>query len=153
MYRGFFGELGAHMLYSFAFVEYESRRDSDDAYHEMHNFRLNRDESLKIEVCERVPLNRNDIDPSSGLVHLHLPTGALTPEQELAHLVVIAHPDAAVPVPAVVAAAVLVAANTLLAETIAVRGTMIVETETATATATENEAEIDRAVLTIKTAR
>lgn len=36
----------------FAFVEYESRRDADDAYHEMHNKRVGRyDEILKIEVC------------------------------------------------------------------------------------------------------
>ncbi len=35
----------------FAFVEYESRRDADDAYHEMHNKRVGRyDEILKIEV-------------------------------------------------------------------------------------------------------
>ena len=36
--------------YSFAFVEYESRRDADDAYHEMHNKRIGRDDLLKIEV-------------------------------------------------------------------------------------------------------
>ncbi|KAL9104710.1 MAG: hypothetical protein Q9163_000388 [Psora crenata] len=33
----------------FAFVEYESRRDADDAYHEMHNKRIGRDDLLKIE--------------------------------------------------------------------------------------------------------
>ena len=31
-------------------MEYESRRDADDAYHEMHNKRLGRDDILKIEV-------------------------------------------------------------------------------------------------------
>ena len=34
----------------FAFVEYESRRDADDAYYEMHNKRIGRDDILKIEV-------------------------------------------------------------------------------------------------------
>ena len=34
----------------FAFVEYESRRDADDAYHEMHNRSISRSEVLKIEV-------------------------------------------------------------------------------------------------------
>ena len=34
----------------FAFVEYEDRRDADDAYHEMHNKRIGRDDILKIEV-------------------------------------------------------------------------------------------------------
>lgn len=38
---------------SFAFVEYESRRDADDAYHEMHNKRIGRDDMLKIEVGGR----------------------------------------------------------------------------------------------------
>ena len=39
------------MSFCFAFVEYESRRDADDAYHEMHNKRIGRDDLLKIEVC------------------------------------------------------------------------------------------------------
>jgi RNA recognition motif-containing protein len=40
----------------FAFVEYESRRDADDAYHEMHNKRIGRyDELLKIEWARTPP--------------------------------------------------------------------------------------------------
>lgn len=41
----------------FAFVEYESRRDADDAYHEMHNKRIGHDDLLKIEVCLRPSLH------------------------------------------------------------------------------------------------
>jgi RNA recognition motif. (a.k.a. RRM, RBD, or RNP domain) len=41
----------------FAFVEYESRRDADDAYHEMHNKRIGRDDLLKIEVS--LPIRYN----------------------------------------------------------------------------------------------
>ncbi len=40
----------ADVTQSFAFVEYEDRRDADDAYHEMHNKRIGRDDILKIEV-------------------------------------------------------------------------------------------------------
>ncbi|KAF2487412.1 hypothetical protein BDY17DRAFT_288911 [Neohortaea acidophila] len=39
----------------FAFVEYESRRDADDAYHEMHNKRIGRDDQLKIEWARTPP--------------------------------------------------------------------------------------------------
>ncbi len=37
-------------VFRFAFVEYEDRRDADEAYHDMHNKRMGRDDVLKIEV-------------------------------------------------------------------------------------------------------
>ena len=45
-----FFNLSTDALSSFAFVEYEDRRDADDAYHDMHNKRIGRDDILKIEV-------------------------------------------------------------------------------------------------------
>ncbi|KAK1827300.1 hypothetical protein QBC39DRAFT_362021 [Podospora conica] len=49
----------------FAFVEYEDRRDADEAYHDMHNKRMGRDDLLKIEWARTPPsaswrFDRND---------------------------------------------------------------------------------------------
>lgn len=40
---------------SFAFVEYEKGYDAEDAYHEMHNKRIGRDDLLKIEWARTPP--------------------------------------------------------------------------------------------------
>ena len=65
---------------SFAFVEYESRRDADDAYHEMHNKRIGRDDLLKIEVSREQYIGIHSLTdlPKSGHGHLHLLLGVLT---------------------------------------------------------------------------
>ena len=68
-------------------MEYESRRDADDAYHEMHNKRIGRDDMLKIEVsspsCMCLSCSVSDDIYSSGRVLLHQPRGALTTVAEL----------------------------------------------------------------------
>lgn len=56
----YFGNATNGLIKSFAFVEYEDRRDADDAYYEMHNKRIGRDDILKIEVRthRRAPITK-----------------------------------------------------------------------------------------------
>lgn len=63
-------------------MEYEDRRDADDAYHDMHNKRIGRDDILKIEVSPAIHRScyrphRPYADASySGPALLLLPLGA-----------------------------------------------------------------------------
>lgn len=83
--------------YRFAFVEYESRRDADDAYHEMHNKRIGRDDLLKIEVGpDQDVCGRSQLTLCSGLVLPHRQAGAsMLDVQDVAvsalHVVALAH--------------------------------------------------------------
>lgn len=118
---------------SFAFVEYESRRDADDAYHEMHNKRIGRDDLLKIEVCFFALTSLDFLIPFSGHEHPRLHPG----DSILAVIV----PVTSVIVETVAASDHLpdevhdplphAAVTILLAKMIAVIATMIAETDLA----------------------
>lgn len=117
------------MFDSFAFVEYEDRRDADDAYHDMHNKRIGRDDILKIEVSSaqifpstRLPLAN---DHTSGLAPLRLLRGAST-----AAIGTVAR---AARLLAVARLARVDAVTTRLARMIVATGTVVTGTTTATA--------------------
>ena len=107
-------------------MEYESRRDADDAYHEMHNKRLGRDDLLKIEVSSPilVPGCGGILTINSGLVLLPLLLGALTLVVTAVQVVVVRL--------AVEDALLLLAAATTLPEKM-IDATTIGETATVTA--------------------
>jgi len=106
---------------SFAFVEYEDRRDADDAYHEMHNKRIGRDDILKIEVCLFLVLSKDsawrpvtlaDLS-TSGLAHLPLPLGDLSLAVIVIDVVVLLAPqDGDVLLPLVAALAIILLVRT-----------------------------------------
>lgn len=114
-------------------MEYERGRDADDAYHEMHNKRIGRDDLLKIEVANPARLSRLDYRAnltSSGPVrHLQHPGGLIL--VLVVTLVQVADesdlPVADVRQPLPVEAAAI----TLRAKTTVVNATMIDETVTA----------------------
>lgn len=116
-------------------MEYESRRDADDAYHEMHNKRIGRDDMLKIEVPnDSFPKTKQLIIINfSGLVLLPLLPGALTLVVSLVVIVVQVVVVSALLVAADVAPLHLVAAVaiTLPARMIAVSATTTGATATA----------------------
>lgn len=115
-----------HSTRRFAFVEYEDRRDADDAYHEMHNKRIGRDDVLKIEVYRLRAWTRYRIRANispSGPVHLPPLLGGLTP---VVIAIDVTGPAAADPrVVAALPPLGVVLATTLLGRTIAANVTEI----------------------------
>ncbi|KAI6712047.1 hypothetical protein JHW43_005404, partial [Diplocarpon mali] len=123
----------------FAFVEYESRRDADDAYHEMHNKRLGRDDMLKIEACCYFNFSSlQSLIMSSGPELPLLPHGALIPAASASVLAVLQAVAAVLLAVEVVLHLLDVAvATTLLVRTIAETETTTAVTVTATALAVQ----------------
>lgn len=128
-------------LPSFAFVEYEDRRDADEAYHDMHNKRMGRDDLLKIEVS-KAPLGRpvsrlsrraNILIPPSGPAPRPLLRGGST-ATSVAVTVVVTVVVIAVTAEGARAAVRLVVAR--LARVAALETTHLVRTTGVTATAT-----------------
>lgn len=111
-------------------MEYESRRDADDAYHEMHNKRIGRDDLLKIEVSRQSWLATPGADKPSGPALLHRPRGASTRARPAS--ATNAFPAAATDPPAAAAPLPAVAATTLpRARTTVASATTIAVTATA----------------------
>lgn len=80
-------------------MEYENRHDADDAYHEMHNKRIGRDDLLKIEVSSEItPILPARIHGSnyneSGPALLHLLLGVSTLAGSAVRLFVVSVPHA-----------------------------------------------------------
>ena len=52
-------------------MEYEDRRDADEAYHDMHNKRMGRDDVLKIEVRSPAASSRPTLGADNVIVGSH----------------------------------------------------------------------------------
>jgi hypothetical protein len=119
----------ADSINSFAFVEYESRRDADEAYHEMHNKRIGRDDLLKIEVSKIGPIaptRNSDINSGLELLHQHLGASTLAVIANAALLVVVLLAEVVVVLLRVVAVGTTLLARTIVGIATMIAGTVIV---------------------------